>query len=121
MNTFGLRSAKFFTISSCTFGVAVAVNAMILIRLSIMVIISRNLRYSGLKSWPHSLMQCASSTATKHILIPLKKSRFSCLVSVSGATYNSFVLPALKSSFTIFICPLFKDEFRKCAILSSSL
>ena len=44
------------------------------------------LLYSGRKSWPHSEMQCASSTATKLMPTDRKKAMFSGLVKLSGAT-----------------------------------
>ena len=59
-------------ISLCTFGVAVAVKAITGISGFIWIIISLSLRYSGLKSCPHSEIQCASSTAKKDILRSLK-------------------------------------------------
>ena len=48
--------------------------------------------YSGLKSWPHSLIQWASSMATKEILTDFRNSMFSFLVNESGATYINFVI-----------------------------
>ena len=56
---------KFFMISSCTLGVAVAVNPIIGISAPKRLTIDLKFLYSGLKSCPHSEMQCASSTATK--------------------------------------------------------
>ncbi len=53
---------RFFWMSFWTFGVAVAVRAMIGAR-PISSTMSLILRYSGRKSWPHSEMQCASSIA----------------------------------------------------------
>ena len=53
---------RFFWMSSCTFGVAVAVRA-ISGAVPISLMIGRMRRYSGRKSWPHSEMQCASSMA----------------------------------------------------------
>ena len=53
---------KFFLMSVATFTVAVAVKA-ITGALPILLIIGLILRYSGLKSCPHSDIQCASSTA----------------------------------------------------------
>ena len=106
-------------ISDFTLGVAVAVNAMIGIVLSIASIICLILRYSGLKSCPHSEIQCASSTATKDTPVWLKNSIFSSLVRVSGATYRSLVLPAMISSLTFLIWDLLRLLLRKCAMLSS--
>ena len=109
----GLLSERFFTISLCTLGVAVAVNAIMGADGLISSIISFKRRYSGLKSCPHSEIQCASSTAKKDTFKSLKKSRFSCFVKVSGATYNNLVLPLKRSSLTTLTCPLFKEEFKK--------
>jgi hypothetical protein len=49
--------------------------------------------YIGLKSWPHSEIQWASSMATKEIVTFLRKLTFSSCVNDSGATYNSLVSP----------------------------
>ena len=121
MSTKGSRNARFFTISLCTLGVAVAVRAITGMLGLMISIISRSRRYSGLKSCPHSEIQCASSTAKNERGRSRKKSRFSCLVRVSGATYKSLVFPLSRSSFTTFICPLFNEELRKCATSSFSL
>ena len=56
------KMPKFFCISCCTFGVAVAVNAIIGAR-PMRLVIFCILRYSGRKSCPHSEIQCASSIA----------------------------------------------------------
>ena len=96
-----------FTISDCTLGVAVAVKATIGILPSISFSIAFILRYSGRKSWPHSEMQCASSTATKDIFIVFKKSIFSCFTNDSGATYNNLHFLLVISFFTCAICALF--------------
>ena len=85
--------------SCCTLGVAVAVSAIIG-TLEISSKICLNLRYSGLKSCPHSEIQCASSIAKKEMLTDVRNSMFSFLVKDSGATYNIFVLPSLTSSLT---------------------
>ena len=61
--------SKFLIISSCTLAVAVAVNAITGISLLILFKIVFKFLYSGLKSCPHSEIQCASSTAKKEILI----------------------------------------------------
>ena len=53
--------------SSLTFGVAVAVSA-ITGAVAILLIICLSFLYSGLKSCPHSDIQCASSIAKKEIL-----------------------------------------------------
>ena len=106
--------------SCCTLGVAVAVSAIIG-TLPISSIIGLIFLYSGLKSCPHSEIQWASSIATKDIVTDLRNSAFSSLVKDSGATYNSFVFPFLTSSRTCLNCVLFKEEFIKCAIESSSL
>ena len=76
---------RFFWMSCCTLGVAVAVSA-ITGALPISFIIGLMRRYSGLKSCPHSEMQCASSTAKNDILTCLRNATFSSLVSDSGAT-----------------------------------
>ena len=52
-------------------------------------ITSFNRRYSGLKSWPHSLIQCASSTAKKDTSNPLKNSMF----CTSWNAYNKAKAP----------------------------
>ena len=57
--------------------------------------------------------------ATKEISTPLKKSRYSSFIKDSGATYNNLVIPAVMSSKTCFVCVLFKDELRTCAIPST--
>ena len=110
---------KFFIISSCTFGVAVAVSAIMGILSPIRPIICFKFLYSGLKSWPHSLIQCASSIAIKDTFTERKNSTFSSLVSDSGATYKSFVMPFTISSFTRFTSVLFNEEFKTWAIPSS--
>ena len=51
--------------SSWTFGVAVAVNPMMGILSPIRCMMDLRLRYSGLKSCPHSEIQWASSMAKK--------------------------------------------------------
>ena len=51
--------------SSWTLGVAVAVNPMMGMLSPMRCIMDFRLRYSGLKSCPHSEMQCASSMARK--------------------------------------------------------
>ena len=56
-------------ISSCTLAVAVAVKAITGILLLILFKMVFKFLYSGLKSCPHSEMQCASSTAKKEMLI----------------------------------------------------
>src|SRR5579859_6080021 len=48
----------------------------------------------------------------------LKNSMFSCLVSVSGATYSILVCPLSRSSCTSFICFFESVELRKWATLS---
>ena len=53
---------RFFCMSCCTFGVAVAVRAINGAR-PISFMMGRMFLYSGRKSWPHSEMQCDSSTA----------------------------------------------------------
>lgn len=58
----GVVHAEVLLMSSCTFGVAVAVRA-ISGAVPISLMIGRMRRYSGRKSWPHSEMQCASSMA----------------------------------------------------------
>src|SRR5690606_40480003 len=70
---------RFFIMSSCTLGVAVAVNAIIGILSPKRLIIVLKLRYSGLKSCPHSEIQWASSMATKEIVCDFKKSTYSFL------------------------------------------
>ena len=99
---------------------AVAVRAIIGTS-SIDFIIGFSLLYSGLKSCPHYEIQWASSIAKKEIVIVFKKSIFSFLVSYSGATYNSLVVPSETSLLTFLISPLFKEEFKKWAIPSLSL
>ena len=111
---------KFFWISVWTFGVAVAVKAIIGTS-SIALIIGFNLLYSGRKSCPHSEIQCASSIAKNEMVILVKKFIFSCLVNDSGATYNNLVNPLVTSFFTLEISPLFKEEFKKWATPSLSL
>ena len=86
MKILGLSIFRFFMISARTLGVAVAVSAMIGISCSSSVIMFLILRYSGRKSWPHSDIQCASSTAMKDILMALKNSMVSSFPNVSGAT-----------------------------------
>ena len=71
--------------SARTRSVAVAVNAIIGVsgkrpRSSAIC------RYSGRKSWPHSLMQCASSIAINPGRHSLKRSSISGSISRSGAT-----------------------------------
>ena len=100
--------------SSWTFGVAVAVSAMMGIS-AILSIIERMLRYSGRKSCPHSDMQCASSMAQNDMGTVFKKSVYSSLVSDSGATYSSFVIPARMSAFTCSTSPFVSEEFSTCA------
>ena len=56
--------------------------------------------YSGLKSCPHSEIQCASSIAKNETFTDFKNSIFSSFVSDSGATYNNLVKPFVMSSFT---------------------
>ena len=82
-------------------GVAVAVNAIILILESIESITSLIFLYSGLKSCPHSEIQCASSIAKNDIGTFFKKSKVSFLDKVSGATNNNLVIPRLTSSLTL--------------------
>ena len=89
--------------------------------LSMAFMIGFNLLYSGLKSCPHSEIQWASSIAKNDIEILVKKSIFSFFVSDSGATYNNFVSPFITSFLTLLTSLLFKEEFKKCAIPSSSL
>src|SRR5690554_7364350 len=74
--------------------------------------ILRKLRYSGLKSCPHSEIQCASSIAMKDKGTVFRNSTYSSLVSDSGATYNNFVTPLLISSFTLLISVFVNEEFR---------
>ena len=76
---------KFFWMSCCTFGVAVAVNATIG-TFDIFSNISLKRRYSGLKSCPHSEIQWASSMAKKEMLTDVKNLIFSNFVRDSGAT-----------------------------------
>ena len=80
------------------------------------LIIFFKLRYSGLKSCPHSDIQCASSMATKEIFSFFKKEIYSSLVSDSGATYSSLVNPDDMSFLTWAISVLFNEEFKTCAI-----
>ena len=63
----GSLRPRFFTISLCTLGVAVAVSATTGMLGLIISIISRSLLYSGRKSCPHCEMQCASSIATNEM------------------------------------------------------
>ena len=76
--------------------------------------------YSGLKSWPHSLIQCASSTAKKEIFIDFKKSILVTFEKDSGARNKSFVFLLKTSFFTWLISLELNDEFNTCAILFSS-
>ena len=89
--------------SSWTFGVAVAVKAIIGILFFILFKIEFKFLYSGLKSCPHSEIQWASSTAKKEIFDWLKKSIYSCFAKDSGATYKSFVIPFEISFLTFWI------------------
>jgi hypothetical protein len=73
----GSLSPRFFTISLCTLGVAAAVSAMMGTSGLMRSIISFSLRYSGLKSCPHSEIQCASSTAKNEMVSERKYSMFS--------------------------------------------
>ena len=62
LNTLASWMPRFLIMSFCTFGVAVAVRAIIG-ALPICSTDERMRLYSGRKSCPHSEMQCASSTA----------------------------------------------------------
>ena len=92
--------SRFFKISSCTFGVAVAVNPITGISVPNCLIMWRRFRYSGLKSCPHSEIQCASSMATKETGTLLRNSTYSSFVNDSGATYKSLVIPETISFLT---------------------
>ena len=56
---------------------------------SILFIILLIFLYSGLKSCPHSLMQCASSMAKNEIFTDFKKSIFPDFDRDSGAKYKA--------------------------------
>ena len=67
--------------------------------------------YSGLKSCPHSLIQCASSTAKKEIFIDFKNSIFDDFEKDSGARYKSFVFFSVRSFLTWLISSDVNEEF----------
>ena len=83
---------------------------------SIFSSITLKFRYSGLKSCPHSDIQCASSIARKDRFTVFKNSMVSSLTKDSGATYKSFVTPLTMSNLTCCIAVLVRDEFSTCAI-----
>ena len=83
--------------------------------------ISLRRRYSGRKSCPHSEIQCASSIAKNEIGTCVRNSIFSSFVKDSGATNNSFVLPAWIFSLTAVISRFVSEEFKKWTIDSSLL
>jgi hypothetical protein len=86
--TAGRRNPSCATTSSRTRAVAVAVNA----QNGTSGKRSRNgamRRYSGRKSWPHSLMQCASSTTKRATSQRSRSPEKPGSVSRSGATYSS--------------------------------
>ena len=111
----GLSLSDFFT-SSAQVGVAVAVSAT---KGTAAPSSRRSLpswAYSGRKSWPHSLTQCASSTTTRASsrwgrAAPRRAStlwRVWLAASISGVTYSSLVSGAgvrLRSSSTRALCP----------------
>ena len=101
--------------SCCTLGVAEAVRVSMGAWLLIESMASRSRRYSGLKSWPHSEIQCASSMAKNEMGSCCRNSMVSSLLSVSGATYRSFVPPSSRSSFTSLVCAFESEEFKKWA------
>ena len=104
--------------SSWTLLVAVAVKAIIGILSFIRFKIDFKFLYSGLKSCPHSEIQCASSTAKNEIFTLLKNWIYSSFASDSGATYKSLVIPLETSLFTFSTWELFSDEFNTWATLS---
>src|SRR5690606_14985181 len=112
--TFAFCIPKVFWMSSWTFGVAVAVNA-ITGASPILLMMFFKFRYSGRKSCPHSEIQCASSMAKNEMGTVLKKSVYSSFVRDSGATYSIFVVPFLMSSITFLVWVLFNEEFKTCA------
>ena len=115
LKTFELVILRFLRISSWTLGVAVAVSAIMVMLESIESIISLIFLYSGLKSCPHSDMQCASSIAKNDIEIFFKNSIVSFFDKVSGAINSNFVLFSLISVFTLWISSLLRVEFKTWA------
>jgi hypothetical protein len=82
---FGERSRSVAAMSARTRSVAVAERAMIGASGNSSRS-SASLRYSGRKSCPHSLMQCASSTATARTSNPASDARNPGARSLCGAT-----------------------------------
>jgi len=87
--------------SFCTFGVAVAVSAMIG-AFPISFMMGRILLYSGLKSCPHSEIQWLHQLHKKKFK-SFKEINIFCFVSDSGATYNNLVTCATRSDLTFSI------------------
>ena len=80
-----------------TRGVAVAVIASVGMPGSASRTVTRR-RYSGRKSWPHSLMQWASSTASARTFQRASRARKSGSTRRSGATNRSRVRPFSRSA-----------------------
>ena len=72
-------------------------------------------RYSGRKSWPHSLMQWASSTARRFTFQRRKSSRKPESMSRSGATYSRRYWPVWSPRSRARDSPGARDEFKNVA------
>jgi len=86
-----MRSSSALAISASTRGVAVAVSAIIAAFTTARSSASR--RYSGRKSWPHWLTQCASSIAIIAIFVRPSRRLKPSSTARSGETYSSSSAP----------------------------
>jgi hypothetical protein len=80
----------------------------------------RSSRYSGRKSWPHSEMQCASSTAKKASFVRFKRSRKLAMTRRSGATYSSFTSPRATAACRRRLSAGSSEEFTNVAATPSA-
>jgi hypothetical protein len=97
--TSGSRMCNWRVMSACTGGAAVAVSASTGGR-PVAAMTSARRRYSGRKSWPHSLTRWASSTATNVTGrgLPTTAASVSALASCSGPSITKSAAPSCNAA-----------------------
>ena len=114
MSSWRLMSAR-------TWCVAVAVSAIVTASANFSRT-STSLRYSGLKSWPQSEIQCASSIVRQSTRMPFNSACVRGRNSVSGARYSILTLPERTaeafSSYSIRSSELLRHTARTPSSLS---
>ena len=106
----GSRNPSCWTMSARTRSVAVAVSAISGVSGN-RSRSSASCRYSGRKSCPQSLMQCASSIANIATFHEASRARNCACISRSGATYSSRNSPRSRPAITCCACAHGSVEF----------